>query len=71
MCRMDDFVSFPEKLDLAPYMAPDRNDYKTTVGPDGQSYARYMDFDAHGPKPDPVMYQLYGGSSMMKMKVLR
>lgn len=62
---MDDFVSFPEKLDLAPFMAPDRNDYKTTTGADGLNHAKYMDFDENGPKAEPVMYQLYGKSPLI------
>ena len=59
--RMDDYVSFPETLDLAPFMAPNRNDFKvvqTSTGP----RAPYMDWalPEHSPELDPVLYRLYG-----------
>jgi ubiquitin carboxyl-terminal hydrolase 16/45 len=61
MDRIDDFVSYPETLDLAPYLAPDRNDYKTVMTPTGPR-ARYMDWTTpeQGPELTPVMYKLYG-----------
>jgi len=62
---MDDFVAFPEMLDLAPFMAPNRNDYKLVPTPGGGSKAPYMDWvsPADGPELDPVMYRLYGIST--------
>lgn len=61
MSRMDDFVSFPEVLDLAPYMAPNRNDYKMANTPLGPR-AAYMDWASpdQGHNLDPVNYKLYG-----------
>lgn len=58
---MDDPVSFPEILDLAPYMAPNRNDYKTAHTPTGPR-APYMDWATpdQGPVTEPVYYRLYG-----------
>jgi len=58
---MDDFVSFPEVLDLAPYMAPNRNDYKMANTPSGPR-AAYMDWASpdQGHNLDPVNYKLYG-----------
>ncbi|WRT67214.1 uncharacterized protein IL334_004180 [Kwoniella shivajii] len=58
--KIDDFVSFPENLDLAPFLAPNRQDYKvhqTTNGPK----ATYMDWPnpEQGPELEPVMYRLY------------
>ncbi|RXK38581.1 hypothetical protein M231_04087 [Tremella mesenterica] len=57
--KVDDFISFPPKLDLAPFLAPNRSDYKivqTTAGP----RAPYMDWTLEaGPKLEPVMYKLY------------
>jgi ubiquitin carboxyl-terminal hydrolase 16/45 len=63
MSRMDDFVSFPEVLDLAPYMAPNRNDYKMANTPLGPR-AAYMDWASpdQGHNLDPVNYKLYGTS---------
>ena len=63
MDRMDDFVSFPEVLDLAPYMAPNRNDYKMANTPSGPR-AAYMDWASpdQGHNLDPVNYKLYGMS---------
>jgi hypothetical protein len=61
--RMDDFVSFPEVLDLAPYMAPNRNDYKLSHTAQGPR-APYMDWISpdHGPSSEAVNYRLYGMS---------
>jgi len=58
---MDDFVSFPEMLDLAPYLAPNRNDYKVTPTASGPR-APYMDWASpeQGPELEPVLYRLYG-----------
>ena len=58
---MDDYVSFPETLDLAPYMAPDRKDYKVVQTPEGPK-APFMDWQTpeQGPHLDPVNYRLYG-----------
>ena len=61
---MDDFVSFPEQLDMSPYLAPNRNDYKVTPTSTG-SWAPYMDWptpEQGPPVQDPVMYKLYGES---------
>lgn len=58
---MDDPVSFPEVLDLAPYMAPNRNDYKVAHTAQGPR-AAYMDWASpdQGPASEPVNYRLYG-----------
>ncbi|KIR28884.1 hypothetical protein I309_02379 [Cryptococcus deuterogattii LA55] len=59
--KMDDFVSFPERLDIAPYLAPNRKDYKVSQTPNG-SHAPYMDWPnpMQGPeKVESVMYRLY------------
>ncbi len=59
--RMDDFVSFPETLDLAPFLAPNRNDYKVVPTSSGPR-APYMNWDSPGHMPglQSVMYRLYG-----------
>ena len=59
--RMDDFISFPETIDLAPYLAPNRNDYKVVPSATGPR-APYMDWASpeQGPELEPVMYRLYG-----------
>ena len=59
--RMDDYISFPETLDLAPFMAPNRNDFKVVQTPSGPR-APYMDWTLpeHSPELDPVFYRLYG-----------
>jgi ubiquitin carboxyl-terminal hydrolase 16/45 len=61
---MDDFVSFPEMLNLAPFLAPNRNDYKLVPTSSGMR-APYMDWSspADGPELEPVMYRLYGRSA--------
>lgn len=61
---MDDFVSFPETLDLAPFLAPNRNDYKVVPTSSGPR-APYMNWDmaGHGPEMKPVLYRLYGRPS--------
>jgi ubiquitin carboxyl-terminal hydrolase 16/45 len=54
-------VSVPETLDLAPFLAPNRNDYKLV--PTSAGYrAPYMDWASpeEGPELEPVMYRLYG-----------
>ncbi|KAK6902972.1 hypothetical protein I203_108233 [Kwoniella mangroviensis CBS 8507] len=58
--KIDDFVSFPETLDLAPFLAPNRQDYKVNQTPDGPR-ATYMEWanPEQGPELDPVMYRLY------------
>lgn len=60
---MDDFVSFPEVLDLAPFLAPNRSDYKVVPTPLGPR-APYMDWSTpeQGPELQPVLYRLYGMS---------
>ena len=60
---MEDFVSFPETLDIAPFLAPDRGDYKVTHTPQGP-HARYMAWEhpEKGPALTPCLYQLYGES---------
>ncbi len=60
--KMDDYVSFPEILDVAPFMAPDRDDYKPTLMADGTLHARYQDHPPgdKGPKLTPMLYKLYG-----------
>ncbi|KAL7425092.1 hypothetical protein Q5752_000780 [Cryptotrichosporon argae] len=57
--KVDDFVSFPEKLDLSQFMAPNRADFK--VAPTAQgAKAPYMDWTSpDGPEPAPIMYRLY------------
>lgn len=58
--RMDDFVSFPEMLDLAPFFAPNRSDFKLTRTPGGV-HAPFMDWPSpeKGPELNPVWYKLY------------
>ncbi len=60
--KMDDFVSFPEKLDIAPFMAPERNDYRGAQLADGSIQAPYTDHPPgdKGPHLDPMLYKLYG-----------
>nr|XP_018263762.1 uncharacterized protein I303_03635 [Kwoniella dejecticola CBS 10117]OBR85920.1 hypothetical protein I303_03635 [Kwoniella dejecticola CBS 10117] len=58
--KIDDFVSFPESLDLAPFLAPNRQDYKLHQTPNGPK-AAYMEWanPEQGPDLEPVMYRLY------------
>nr|XP_019042311.1 hypothetical protein I302_08913 [Kwoniella bestiolae CBS 10118]OCF21241.1 hypothetical protein I302_08913 [Kwoniella bestiolae CBS 10118] len=58
--KIDDFVSFPETLDLAPFLAPNRQDYKVNQTPSGPR-ATYMEWanPEQGPELEPVMYRLY------------
>jgi ubiquitin carboxyl-terminal hydrolase 16/45 len=55
-------VTFPETLDLAPFMAPNRTDFKTVRMPGGPLHAPYMDWAAPERPPDspPMPYKLYG-----------
>lgn len=65
--RMEDIVSFPERLDIAPYFAPNRKDYKVSQTPNGP-HAPYMDWPnpMQGPETvESVMYRLYGGSNRL------
>ncbi|OCF36581.1 hypothetical protein I316_01832 [Kwoniella heveanensis BCC8398] len=59
--KIDDFVSFPELLDLAPFLAPNRRDYKVQQTSNGPR-ATYMEWanPEQGPSElEPVMYRLY------------
>ncbi|WWC69375.1 uncharacterized protein I206_103314 [Kwoniella pini CBS 10737] len=58
--KIDDFVSFPENLDLAPFLAPNRQDYKVHQTSNGPK-ATYMEWanPEQGPELEPVMYRLY------------
>lgn len=59
--KMEDIVSFPERLDIAPYLAPNRKDYKVSQTPNGP-HAPYMDWPnpMQGPETvESVMYRLY------------
>ncbi|WVR05167.1 hypothetical protein IAU60_002179 [Kwoniella sp. DSM 27419] len=59
--KIDDPVSFPETLDLAPFLAPNRRDYKVRETPEGPR-AAYMEWPNPDQGPshlDPVMYKLY------------
>ncbi|WOO84323.1 putative ubiquitin carboxyl-terminal hydrolase 7 [Vanrija pseudolonga] len=58
--KMDDFVSFPEMLDLAPFFAPNRSDFKLTRTSAGV-HAPFMDWPSpeKGPELSPVWYKLY------------
>lgn len=60
--KIDDYVSFPEKLDLSPFIAPRRSDYKIEIGADGVGRAKYLDHPPgdKGPKFQPMRYRLYG-----------
>lgn len=59
--KMDDFVSFPETLNLAPFMAPNRTDFKCTRTASGALHAPFMDWTApdHPPEAAPMPYRLY------------
>ncbi|KAI6131434.1 peptidase C19, ubiquitin carboxyl-terminal hydrolase 2 [Pisolithus croceorrhizus] len=48
--KLDDYISFPEYLDLAPYLAPRREDYFVTKVAVGRGRAKRM---------EPCMYRLY------------
>ncbi|BEJ14298.1 hypothetical protein CspHIS471_0400650 [Cutaneotrichosporon sp. HIS471] len=58
--KLDDFVSFPEMLDIAPFMAPNRNDFKAVPTPDGPR-APYQDWPSpeQCPNRTPMPYRLY------------
>ncbi|WVF72229.1 hypothetical protein IAT40_007041 [Kwoniella sp. CBS 6097] len=59
--KIDDFVSFPETVDLAPFLAPNRKDYKVHQTSNGPR-AAYMEWanPEQGPSElEPVMYRLY------------
>lgn len=60
--KSDEFISFPELLDLSPFIAPSRTDYKISVGPDGVGRAPFMDHPPGdmGPELNPMRYKLYG-----------
>lgn len=60
--KSDEFISFPDLLDLSPFIAPSRSDYKIAVGPDGIGRAPYMDHPPGdmGPELQPMRYKLYG-----------
>lgn len=59
--KIDDFVSFPERIDLSPFLAPERQDYKVVIGPDGVGRAKYQDHPPGdtGPELVPMRYRLY------------
>ncbi|KAF9226350.1 cysteine proteinase [Gyrodon lividus] len=48
--KLDDYISFPEYLDLAPYLAPRREDYFDSKVAVGRGRAR---------RAEPCMYRLY------------
>lgn len=50
--KIDDFIPFPEELDLAQFMAPNRADYKGEHPP-------YLDWPPEGPTIPSVPYKLY------------
>jgi ubiquitin carboxyl-terminal hydrolase 16/45 len=58
--KLDDFVSFPETLDVSPFMAPNRNDFKVMPTPSGPR-APYQDWPSPEQCPDrrPMPYRLY------------
>jgi ubiquitin carboxyl-terminal hydrolase 16/45 len=60
--KIDDFVSFPERIDLSPFLAPNRQDYKVVIGEDGVGRADYHSHPAGdtGPELIPMRYRLYG-----------
>ncbi|KAJ9118222.1 hypothetical protein QFC22_004129 [Naganishia vaughanmartiniae] len=59
--KSDEFISFPDLLDLSPFIAPSRSDYKITIGPDGVGRAPYMEHPSGdmGPELTPMRYKLY------------
>lgn len=58
--RVDDFMPFPESLDLAPFLAPNRHDYRLHQTPEGLR-APYQDWASdRAPEVQPCMYRLYG-----------
>lgn len=58
---MDDPCTFPLTFDLAPFMAPNRKDFKVVQTPQGPR-APYMDWAGpdNPPTPAPLPYKLYG-----------
>lgn len=62
--RMDDPCSFPLTFDLAPFMAPNRKDFKVVQTAQGPR-APYMDWAGpdNPPTPAPLPYKLYGECS--------
>lgn len=69
--KSDEFISFPELLDLSPFIAPSRSDYKIAIGPDGIGRAPFMDHPAgdFGPELNPMRYKLYGKSVFGAVRV--
>ncbi|KAJ9099815.1 hypothetical protein QFC21_003815 [Naganishia friedmannii] len=59
--KSDEFISFPDLLDLSPFIAPSRGDYKISIGPDGIGRAPYMEHASGdlGPELTPMRYKLY------------
>lgn len=59
--KSDEFISFPDLLDLSPFIAPSRSDYKISIGPDGIGRAPYMEHPPGdmGPELTPMRYKLY------------
>jgi len=51
--KIEDFVSFPEYLDMAPFMAPRREDYGLRKG-------RGRQLASERREDEPLMYRLYG-----------
>lgn len=60
--KNNEYVSFPRVLDLSPFMAPDRSDYKIVMGEDGIGKAQYENHPVgdRGPELTPMRYKLYG-----------
>ncbi|KAF9523266.1 hypothetical protein CPB83DRAFT_863137 [Crepidotus variabilis] len=56
--KLDDYVSFPEHLDLSPFLAPRKEDYG--LGKKGRSRkAKDKIREKISPKEEPCMYRLY------------
>ncbi|KAG6907813.1 hypothetical protein DXG01_007295 [Tephrocybe rancida] len=53
--KLDDFVTFPEYLDLAPYLAPHKEDFG--LGKKGKGHG--MGFSKRPPKGETCLYRLY------------
>ncbi|KAG6860132.1 hypothetical protein C0995_015367 [Termitomyces sp. Mi166 len=57
--KLDDFVAFPEFLDLGPYLAPRKEDFGLGKGKTYSGVGRSLGFGKRPPKDETCMYRLY------------